>query len=162
MSPPLTHEDQRRVFNFPHYTKMKPKYPGYECCHIWSQCLCRADQTVKPLYQAPTHRVSKMTINPVFIASNSKLKTNFFKKNEHLKIHQLDKNEQDYRYHLWGKCLWYVLWAFRLAHVPSANMEGIHARYCSQPPGGDQDVLALLFGELSYGQHITMTSVTNK
>lgn len=39
---------------------------------------------------------------------------------------------------------------------------GVYDLYCSQPPGGDRGVLASLFGELSYGQHITMTSVTDK
>ena len=45
------------------------------------------------------------------------------------------------RNHLWEKFVWRVLWVFSLAHVPSTNMEDL---YCSQPAGGNPDVLASL------------------
>ena len=56
-------EAEQHVFTSPHYPDMKPKYAGYECCHL-------AHLEVLPL-QASQSQLSIMMFHQVFIASKN-------------------------------------------------------------------------------------------
>ncbi len=77
-----------------------------------------------------------------FIASNDELKQ--WSEHEYMNIHQRDKTYlkwQKTSLKKFGLC---ANWFFSLVDVSSINMEGggVNDLYCSQPLGGDQDILA--------------------
>lgn len=57
----------------------------------------------------------------------------------------MTKNE---RHHLWGIFIWCFLWVFSLAHQYHGG-GWVYDPHCSQPAGGNQNVLAFLLRELS-------------